>query len=89
MLNKTLNVTVEQARPYLPYIAVAKAEIIDTALFLNKYYGIEAGMRKKVMDKFEMYGPRLVNKAAYGSQEFINNTIRCVDSTVRPSICFR
>ena len=76
MVNNTFNTTLETTKQYLPLLAAVKEEVFETALFLNQYYRIEEGMRRKVMEKVELYGPRLVTKVSNRSMSLLNTTIR-------------
>lgn len=76
MLNDTLNTTLETAKPYLPLLAAVKEEVIETALFVNKYYSIEENLRKKIVDNVEFYGKRLVTKVSHHSLDLVNITVR-------------
>lgn len=60
-VKNTINIAFQVMKPAVPVLNFTKNEIIETAIFLNKYYGIEKTIRARVnyhYQKFQMHSEK-------------------------------
>lgn len=54
-LNTTVKLTIESMKPLLPVLNFTKNEIIETIIFIDKYYGIEDLLRERVKHHYKRF----------------------------------
>lgn len=81
LFNGTLKASMESMKPILPVLNFTKNEIIETIVFIDKYYGIEDLLRESVKHHYKKFHARYqrlnmtfshhLNKMQKESEEFI------------------
>ena len=84
---------VQKTFPLRSLMNATRAEIAETAVFINKYYGIEVAVRQRLRKSLDTtrnltrqvvdyHAPRLLKTSALKTLEFVNKTILFVNRTV-------